>query len=108
MLEQQKDTFLRHVTHELKTPLASMVEGTDLLADEIVGPINSEQQAVLELITQSMVRLRAMIESLLSYNAIRTSKQSLSELNFNLMMNKIERHFEHRLSARDLSIVMGK
>ena len=105
MLEQQKDTFLRHVTHELKTPLASMVEGTDLLADEIVGPINSEQQAVLELITQSMVRLRAMIESLLSYNAIRTSKQSLSELNFNLMMNKIERHFEHRLSARDLSIV---
>jgi two-component system sensor histidine kinase GlrK len=105
MLEQQKDTFLRHVTHELKTPLASMVEGTDLLVDEIVGPINSEQQAVLELITQSMVRLRAMIESLLSYNAIRTSKQSLSELNFNLMMNKIERHFEHRLSARDLSIV---
>ncbi|MGB1030899.1 MAG: histidine kinase dimerization/phospho-acceptor domain-containing protein, partial [Pseudoalteromonas marina] len=105
MLEQQKDTFLRHVTHELKTPLASMVEGTDLLVDEIVGPINSEQQAVLELITQSMVRLRAMIESLLSYNAIRTSKQSLSELNFNVMMNKIERHFEHRLSARDLSIV---
>lgn len=38
MLEQQKDTFLRHVTHELKTPLASMVEGTELLADEIVGP----------------------------------------------------------------------
>ena len=65
MLEQQKDTFLRHVTHELKTPLASMVEGTDLLTDEIVGPINDEQKAVLELITQSMVRLRAMIESLL-------------------------------------------
>ncbi|MCR2460717.1 two-component sensor histidine kinase, partial [Salmonella enterica] len=57
ILEQQKDTFLRHVTHELKTPLASMVEGTDLLSDEIVGPITKEQRAVLELISQSMVRL---------------------------------------------------
>ncbi len=54
ILEQQKDTFLRHVTHELKTPLASMVEGTDLLSDEIVGPITKEQRAVLELISQSM------------------------------------------------------
>ncbi|MEI8641491.1 hypothetical protein P4S68_11950 [Pseudoalteromonas sp. Hal099] len=48
-----------------------MVEGTDLLSDEIVGPITKEQQAVLELISQSMVRLRTMIDSLLSYNAIK-------------------------------------
>lgn len=101
MLEQQKDTFLRHVTHELKTPLASMVEGTDLLTDEIVGPINKEQQAVLELITQSMVRLRAMIDSLLSYNAIRSSKESINELSFNHLIKKINSHFEHRLIARE-------
>ncbi|TGV21411.1 HAMP domain-containing histidine kinase [Pseudoalteromonas sp. MEBiC 03607] len=105
MLEQQKDTFLRHVTHELKTPLASMVEGTDLLTDEIVGPINDEQKAVLELITQSMVRLRAMIESLLSYNAIRTSKETVTELSFAAIKDKIERHFEHRLVAREQSLL---
>jgi len=52
MLEQQKDTFLRHVTHELKTPLASMVEGTELLADEIVGQIKNEQKAGRGLIRQ--------------------------------------------------------
>nr|WP_211183608.1 HAMP domain-containing sensor histidine kinase [Pseudoalteromonas arctica] len=103
-LEQQKDTFLRHVTHELKTPLASMVEGTDLLADEIVGPINKEQQAVLALITQSMVRLRAMIDSLLSYNAIRSSKKDLSELEFSQLITKINSHFEHRLVARKQSL----
>lgn len=100
MLEQQKDTFLRHVTHELKTPLASMVEGTDLLRDEIVGSITKEQQAVLELISQSMVRLRTMIDSLLSYNAIRTSKDSVSEVEFGNLINKINSHFEHRLTAK--------
>jgi len=104
MLEQQKDTFLRHVTHELKTPLASMVEGTDLLSDEIVGPINKEQQAVLELITQSMVRLRTMIDSLLSYNAIRTSKNSINEIEFSHLINKVNSHFEHRLLAREQTL----
>jgi two-component system sensor histidine kinase GlrK len=104
MLEQQKDTFLRHVTHELKTPLASMVEGTDLLTDEIVGPVTDEQKAVLELISQSMVRLRTMIDSLLSYNAIRTSKDSLSEVEFSLLINKISNHFEHRLTAREQAL----
>jgi two-component system sensor histidine kinase GlrK len=28
---------LRHISHELKTPLASMREGTELLADEVAG-----------------------------------------------------------------------
>lgn len=105
ILEQQKDTFLRHVTHELKTPLASMVEGTDLLSDEIVGPITKEQRAVLELISQSMVRLRTMIDSLLSYNAIRTSKDSVSEVEFNHLINKINSHFEHRLTAREQTLI---
>ncbi|MCK8108216.1 HAMP domain-containing histidine kinase [Pseudoalteromonas sp. 2CM41L] len=104
MLEQQKDTFLRHVTHELKTPLASMVEGTDLLSDEIVGPITKEQQAVLELISESMVRLRTMIDSLLSYNAIRTSKDSVSEVEFSYLINKINSHFEHRLTAKQQAL----
>ena len=69
-LEQQKDTFLRHVTHELKTPLASMVEGCDLLSEQVVGPINEQQQDVLALISQSTERLRAMIQSLLNYNCL--------------------------------------
>lgn len=101
ILEQQKDTFLRHVTHELKTPLASMVEGTDLLSDEIVGPVTDEQRAVLDLITQSTVRLRTMIDSLLSYNAIRTSSESVNEVDFTELQSKINHHFEHRLLARN-------
>lgn len=32
-LESQRHQFLRHLSHELKTPLASMREGTELLAD---------------------------------------------------------------------------
>lgn len=43
-LESQRHQFLRHISHELKTPLASMREGTELLADEVAGPLSPEQK----------------------------------------------------------------
>ena len=35
--EQQKELFLRHVSHELKTPLSSLREGAELLAEQVTG-----------------------------------------------------------------------
>lgn len=43
-LESQRHEFLRHISHELKTPLASMREGTELLADEVAGPLTQDQK----------------------------------------------------------------
>ncbi|NJC99097.1 sensor histidine kinase [Candidatus Erwinia dacicola] len=42
-LESQRHEFLRYISHELKTPLASMREGTELLADEVAGPLTTDQ-----------------------------------------------------------------
>ncbi|VFS43901.1 integral membrane sensor signal transduction histidine kinase [Enterobacter cancerogenus] len=49
-LESQRHQFLRHISHELKTPLASMREGTELLADEVAGPLTSEQKEIVEIL----------------------------------------------------------
>ena len=43
-LESQRHQFLRHLSHELKTPLASMREGTELLADRVAGPLTPEER----------------------------------------------------------------
>jgi two-component system sensor histidine kinase GlrK len=67
-LESQRHQFLRHLSHELKTPLASMREGTELLADEVVGPLTSEQKEVVEILDASSRNLQKLIEQLLDYN----------------------------------------
>ncbi|BDH44908.1 two-component sensor histidine kinase [Salmonella enterica subsp. enterica serovar Choleraesuis] len=67
-LEAQRHQFLRHLSHELKTPLASLREGTDLLADEVVGPLSAEQRAVVEILDTSSRNLQTLIEQLLDYN----------------------------------------
>ena len=63
--EKAKKDFLSHVSHELKTPLASMYETNELLLEEIPGPLNSKQKRFLTLNLDSSRRLSAMISKLL-------------------------------------------
>ncbi|AOM42760.1 sensor histidine kinase [Xenorhabdus hominickii] len=67
-LESQRHEFLRHISHELKTPLASMREGTELLADEIAGPLTADQKEVVSILDSSSRHLQQLIEQLLEYN----------------------------------------
>lgn len=67
-LESQRHEFLRHISHELKTPLASMREGTELLQDEVAGPLTSDQKEVVTILDNSSRHLQTLIEQLLDYN----------------------------------------
>lgn len=73
-LEEQKQQFLRHMSHELKTPLASVREGTSLLSDGVAGEITPRQQEILDLIDTSGKELQTLIEQLLDYNLLQYHK----------------------------------
>ncbi|PAU76043.1 sensor histidine kinase [Halomonas salipaludis] len=73
-LEAQKQQFLRHMSHELKTPLASVREGTALLSDGVAGEITPRQLEILELIDSSGKELQTLIEQLLDYNLLQHDK----------------------------------
>ncbi|MEE4379164.1 MAG: HAMP domain-containing sensor histidine kinase [Candidatus Competibacteraceae bacterium] len=69
-LENQKARFLRHISHELKTPLANLREGAELLGEQVIGPLNSEQREVALILTANSRRLQRLIEDLLDFNQI--------------------------------------
>lgn len=85
-LEEQKLRFLRHVSHELKTPLASLREGVGLLHDELAGSLNIRQRSIVDIMDSSSRELQKRIEDLLRYgNLVRhdtappATPQSLAE-----------------------------
>jgi two-component system, NtrC family, sensor histidine kinase GlrK len=65
--ETQKNRFLRHVSHELKTPLTALREGAELLHDEIGGPLQPPQRQVVGIMKDNSVKLQRLIEELLDY-----------------------------------------
>ncbi len=67
VFEKNKSKFAAHVSHELKTPLASIREGAELLADEIAGPVTSQQREIVDILRKNCTQLQALIENLLAY-----------------------------------------
>ncbi|MBS0321605.1 MAG: HAMP domain-containing histidine kinase [Proteobacteria bacterium] len=70
-LEDQQNRFLRHVSHELKTPLTAVREGAELLRDEIGGTLSPEQQDIVRIVRENTISLQKLIEDLLKYHQTR-------------------------------------
>ena len=67
-IAEERNRFLRHMSHELKTPLANIREGTELLMEGAVGGLSHEQREVAAILRDNSVRLQRLIENLLSYS----------------------------------------
>lgn len=76
-LEQQKNRFLRQVSHELKTPLTALREGSELLSEEALGKLTPEQQEVAGILRANSMELQRLIEDLLSYGAAEFHRSAL-------------------------------
>jgi len=66
-LEDEKNRFLRHLSHELKTPLTALREGAELLNDEVGGPLSGSQRSVVAIMKDNSIKLQRLIEELLDY-----------------------------------------
>jgi two-component system sensor histidine kinase GlrK len=69
-LEEQKTRFLQHISHELKTPLTALREGSDLLSSGVVGNLNAEQHEIARILRENSIELRKLIEGLLNYSTV--------------------------------------
>ena len=67
-LDADKSRFLRHISHELKTPLASLREGVSLLEDGVAGPLSKDQREIAQILKHNTGVLQSQIEDLLRFN----------------------------------------
>ena len=65
-LEKQKINFLRHISHELKTPLTAIREASELL-NEGDHARHTEEIEIIQIIHESSLQLQALIEDLLQF-----------------------------------------
>lgn len=73
-IEDQKSTFLQHVSHELKTPLTSIREGANLLSEGIAGKLTAKQGEIARILFSNSIQLQKRIEDLLNFSEIQSDK----------------------------------
>ncbi len=94
----EKNKFLRHMSHELKTPLANIREGTELLLDGSVGQLDIQQHEVTNILRDNGVKLQTLIENLLTFSAWQTHTAALDLSEFELKPMVFSVLSQHRLA----------
>ena len=79
-LDFAKTNFIATVSHELKTPIASMLMSLQLLENEKIGGINAEQKNLLLNIKDDTSRLLKITGELLNMTQVETGNIQLSIL----------------------------
>lgn len=105
-LEADRVRMLRHVSHELKTPLAALREGVSLLDDEVAGPLTSGQRELVGILGDNAHVLQGRIEDLLGFNAAVFDARRLrrESIDLNELMSRLADAQRLQAQARDVTI----
>ena len=76
-LDLAKTNFIATISHELKTPIASLQMCIKLLQDSRVGSLNAEQQSILQTFNDETSRLSKLTNELLDLSQVETGNIKL-------------------------------
>jgi signal transduction histidine kinase len=77
-LDLAKTNFIATISHELKTPIASMQMGVKLLRDERVGRLNEEQESITHTLSDEVSRISRITNELLDLSQVETGNIKLN------------------------------
>ncbi len=80
-LNEAKTNFIATVSHELKTPIASIMLSLQLLENKQTGPVNTEQQLLIGSVKDDANRLLKITGELLNMTQVDSGKIQLSIIN---------------------------
>lgn len=108
-LEAEKKTFLRHVSHELKTPLSAIREGSELLREQVVGPLNADQNEIAQILHANCNHLQRLIEDLLNFNLAETRHAPMQweELYFNEIVNQVIQQHKPAIMKKQIELKLS-
>ena len=79
-----KDEFLANMSHELRTPLTGILGFSEMLLEQVHGPINEKQSQAVETIYSSGEHLLGLISDILDVSKIESGKFELELQNISV------------------------
>ncbi len=104
--EKLQNQFIANISHDLRTPLNSIIGFSEALAGKLFGELNSKQQEYIEDIRISGIRLLGMINEVLDIAKIEshTIKLNCSIVNLNSLIDEVCNILKPLLEKKHLQI----
>ncbi len=104
--DRDRQELVGQVSHELKTPLSAIREGTSLLSDQSLGPLGARQREVIGIIEINIDRLQGQVENLLRFNRLQSRpKPSIHRsVSLNAVIKEVLAAHHLTIEARDIRI----
>lgn len=106
-VEILKTDFIGTISHELKTPLTSIVMGIDLMLDKNLGALNNKQKQVVETIKEDSESLNNLVSNLLKISKIQSDRaafdikiDNLNILIYECIENYKTKAFEEKIEIK--------
>lgn len=81
----QKSMFLANVSHELRTPLNAIIGFSEIIKDEVMGPVgNPQYKEYVQDINTSGIHLLSLINDILDYSKAEARKLDVEIINIDL------------------------
>lgn len=99
-----RSQFLSNVSHEIKTPLNSIVSAINLLRNKTLG---TESDELVEIINQSSQQLNITLNNVLDYYKVKNNLLNLDNLKFSTvsMLEELYSQFSNKAKEKGLSMV---
>ncbi len=105
-MEQYKDNFIKLVSHELKTPLTSMLGYAEMLSEKFRSAQDNEAAFFLSRVKNQVLKLNYIVQDLLDVTRIEGDKIKFREESFDLgtliaqIAGELQAiHYTHRISV---------
>jgi PAS domain S-box-containing protein len=105
-LEKIKTDFIATISHELKTPLTSIMMGISLFEDKNIGDLSEKQRRILDAIREDGEKLSGLVENLLQLSKIESDKAlfNFEHCSITMIAERCVRGFEDQAVAKDVNL----
>lgn len=104
-IERMKEEFLATITHDLKSPLASIMGYTELLLNPKIGTVTENQKEFLDAILRSSKTLQILINNILESTRMEAGKMTFNPVLFKLsdLVGELAEMFRPLLAHKSLN-----
>lgn len=108
-IEIVKRNFIGTVSHELKTPLTSIMMGIGLINNENIGVLNHRQKDIVETISEDVHNLSELVSNLLKISEIQGNNDNF-HINANdiaQVMEEVVENFKHLAKEKNILLELS-